>query len=352
MKRTAQQIADFVNGELQGNGEQMLETVASLTNAGPHALTYAEEKYRSEVASSRAGCVIVGSGGFGDRTVIIVRSPKIAFARAANLLIADADDERRIDSRAVIADGVRIGPNVGIGPGAVIETGVAIGEGTIIYAGAYIGRNSSVGEHSTIHPRVVIYTNVEIGKRVIIHAGAVIGADGFGFVRDGGEYVKFPQVGRVVIEDDVEIGANTCIDRGSLETTVIRRGVKLDNLVQVAHNVDIGDHTVIAAQTGISGSCTVGARSVLGGQVGIGEHATIDAGAIVGGQAGILNGKHVKGGEVLWGTPVRPLKEFLHQQAHLSRLPKLSEEVRNLRRELNDLKKSVALDIRYRNENE
>ena len=170
--------------------------------------------------------------------------------------------------------------------------------------------------------------NVEIGNNVIIHAGAVIGADGFGFVRDRDRYVKFPQVGRVIIEDDVEIGANTCIDRGSLETTIIRRGTKLDNLIQIAHNVEIGEHTVIAAQTGISGSSTVGDHSILGGQVGIGEHARLDPNTIIGGQGGVLNGKHVKGGEVLWGTPVRPLKEFLEQQAHLARLPRWIAEIK------------------------
>ncbi len=189
---------------------------------------------------------------------------------------------------------------------------------------------------------MVIYNDVEVGNRVIIHAGSVIGADGFGFVRDGSEYVKFPQVGRVVIEDDVEIGANTCIDRGSLETTIVRRGVKLDNLVQIGHNVDVGENTVIAAQTGVSGSCTIGAQSIIGGQVGMGEHAKLDRGSIIGGQAGVLNGKHVKGGEVLWGTPVRPLKEFLAQQAHLARLPAISREVRDLRQELDDLKQKMG----------
>jgi UDP-3-O-[3-hydroxymyristoyl] glucosamine N-acyltransferase len=169
---------------------------------------------------------------------------------------------------------------------------------------------------------VVVYGGVEIGDRVIVHAGAVIGADGFGFVKDGAAHVKFPQVGKVIIEDDVEIGANTCIDRGSLETTIIRRGVQLDNLIQIAHNVEIGEHSVIAAQTGISGSSTLGAQCVIGGQVGIGEHARLDDNTIIGGQGGVLNRKHVRGGEVLWGTPVRPLKEFLLQQAVLARLTK------------------------------
>ena len=187
-------------------------------------------------------------------------------------------------------------------------------------AGSYVGRNSRVGLSCVLYPKVVIYAGVEIGDRVIIHSGAVIGADGFGFVKDGKAHVKFPQVGKVVIEDDVEIGANTCIDRGSLETTIIRRGTKLDNLIQIAHNVEIGEHTVIASQTGISGSSTLGAECVIGGQVGIGEHATLEDKTIIGGQGGVLNGKRVRGGEILWGTPVRPLREFLLQQAYLARL--------------------------------
>jgi UDP-3-O-[3-hydroxymyristoyl] glucosamine N-acyltransferase len=209
-----------------------------------------------------------------------------------------------------------------------VEPGASIGAGSSIGAGCTIADDVTIGERCRLYPRVTIYPNVDVGNNVIIHAGAVIGADGFGFVRDQNRYVKFPQIGKVVIEDDVEIGANTCIDRGSLETTIIRRGTKLDNLIQIAHNVEIGEHTVIAAQTGISGSSTVGANSILGGQVGIGEHARLDENTIIGGQGGVLNGKHVRGGEVLWGTPVRPLKEFLEQQAYLARLPEWIEQIK------------------------
>jgi UDP-3-O-[3-hydroxymyristoyl] glucosamine N-acyltransferase len=223
--------------------------------------------------------------------------------------------------------------NVGIGAGTVVESGVSIGDQTVIEPGCYLGADTQIGASCHLYPRVVIYRGVSVGHRVIIHAGAVIGADGFGFVRDGAAYVKFPQNGHVVIEDDVEIGANTCVDRGSLETTIIRRGSKLDNLIQVAHNVEIGEDTVIAAQTGISGSSTIGSNSIIGGQAGIGEHASLDRGTVLGGQAGVLNSKHVKGGEVLWGTPARPLREFLKLQAYIGRLPELFGELRRLRKE-------------------
>jgi UDP-3-O-[3-hydroxymyristoyl] glucosamine N-acyltransferase len=341
MKRTTREIADLVRGELDGDETLVLDSVASLSKAGPTHLTYADEKFRDQVADSSAGCVLVGFGRFPGKTVIVVRNPKLAFAKAAHALLMIEPETRTIHTTAVIAEDVHIGDKVKIGAGAVIESGVVIGRNCIIEAGCYVGRNSRIGKDTTLYPRVVVYHNVEIGNRVVIHAGSVIGADGFGFVRDGAKYVKFPQAGRVVIEDDVEIGANTCIDRGSLETTIIHKGVKLDNLVQIAHNVEVGENTVIAAQTGISGSCTVGAQSVLGGQVGIGEHAKLDDGTIIGGQAGVLNGKHVKAGEVLWGTPVRPLKEFLAQQAHLAKLPKIYDEFRKIRDEWNEFKKKL-----------
>jgi len=341
MKRTVKELADLVGGDLRGDGQLILASVASLKNAGPNDLSYAEEKFHEAVLSAEAGCVIVGSGEFAGKTTILVRNPKLAFARAASVLLTDDNESRSIHPTAVVAHDAVIGQNVKIGAGAVIESNTAIGDHTIVEAGAYVGRNARIGESCTIYPHVVIYHDVEIGNGVIIHAGAVVGADGFGFVRDGMKQVKFPQAGRVIIEDDVEIGANTCIDRGSLETTIVRRGVKLDNLVQVAHNVEIGENTVIAAQTGISGSCTIGAQSMIGGQVGIGEQATLAAGTIIGGQGGVLNGKRIKGGALLWGTPVRPLKEFLLQQAHLARLPKIYEELQKLRKEWEEFKTKV-----------
>jgi len=322
MKRTAQEISEYVGGRLCGNGLVTLESVASLKNAGSHDLSYAEEKFYAEAELSQAACIIVGSGDWPLKTVIIAANPKLAFARAAAWLLAEADDDAAIHPSATIAPDARIGDRVRIGPGVVIESGAVIGTGAVIEAGCYIGKRSNVGSDCRFFPRVVIYRDVDIGSRVIIHAGAVIGADGFGFVKDGAAHIKFPQVGRVVIEDDVEIGANTCIDRGSLETTIVRRGAKLDNLIQIAHNVEIGEHTLIAAQTGISGSSRLGANCLIGGQVGVGEHARIDDNAIIGGQGGVLNGKHIRGGQVLWGTPVRPLKEFLLQQAYLSRSAK------------------------------
>jgi UDP-3-O-[3-hydroxymyristoyl] glucosamine N-acyltransferase len=325
MGYTVADISSHIGGSLRGRGDAVIASVASLKNAGPSDLSYAEEKFHDEAEQSRAGCIIVSSGEFPGRTVIVTANPKLAFARAANLILGSDRPAQSV-----------------VHPAAVVEPDAQIGQGTAVGAGCYIGRGVRIGDGCTLHANVVVYSNVEIGNNVLIHAGAVIGADGFGFVKDGNRYVKFPQTGKVVIEDDVEIGANTCIDRGSLETTTIRRGVKLDNLIQIAHNVEIGENTVIAAQTGISGSATVGPQSILGGQVGIGERARLDTNTIIGGQGGVLNSKHVKGGEVLWGTPVRPLKEFLEQQAFLARLPRLARLIEEIRRKLFSSDKSVG----------
>ena len=194
----------------------------------------------------------------------------------------------------------------------------------------FVGRGSRVGEDCRLHPRVTLYAGSRLGNRVELHAGVVIGGDGFGYVFGEGRHWKFPQVGGIEIGDDVEIGCNTTIDRGSLDTTRIGEGVKIDNLVQVAHNVQIGEHTVIASQTGISGSSTLGKNVAVSGQVGIGDHCTIEDGAMLGGQCGILNGKTIRGGQIVWGTPARPLDKFKEQYAHFARLPKLEARVRKL----------------------
>jgi UDP-3-O-[3-hydroxymyristoyl] glucosamine N-acyltransferase len=317
MKQTSGQIAGLTGGQLIGSGEIVLESVASLKNSGPRDLTYAERKFHVEAAHCQAGCILA-TAAIPGHTVIVVKNPKLAFTQAAAAIIERTEEGPPIHPSAVIGANVRLGADTRIGAGCVV------------------GRDVTIGSGCVLHPRVVVYAGAEIGNRVILHAGSVIGADGFGYVKDGERYVQFPQLGRVVIEDDVEIGANTTVDRGSLENTIIRRGVKIDNLVQIAHNVEIGEHTVIAAQTGISGSTKVGPHSIIGGQVGIGENARLDAHTILGGQAGVLNNKHVHGGEVLWGTPARPLKEFLEQQAHLGRLPQWMEELKLRFREKTD----------------
>jgi UDP-3-O-[3-hydroxymyristoyl] glucosamine N-acyltransferase len=218
---------------------------------------------------------------------------------------------------------VELGDNVSIGAHASVEEGAIIGAGTVIGSGAVVGAGVRIGKECRIYPRVVIYPGATLGDRVVVHAGAVLGADGFGYVRDRktGEYTQFPQQGTLVIEDDVEIGANTTIDRGALEETRVARGTKLDNLIHIGHNCTIGRNVVIAAQTGISGSSTVGDGAILGGQVGMGDHALVGPGVILGGQAGILPKKKLLGpGVVFWGTPAKPVRQYLKELAMLSRL--------------------------------
>jgi UDP-3-O-[3-hydroxymyristoyl] glucosamine N-acyltransferase len=249
-------IARLLDGQLAGERAREIRGVAGLDNAGPNDLTFAEgERILKRAANCRAGCILVPSGAaLAGQTTIAVRLPKLALIRATAALLPRPAVEPGVHATAVVAPGVRLSSGVSVGAQAVIEEGVSIGERTLIGAGVFLGRGVEVGADCVIHPRVSIYPQARIGNRVMIHAGTVIGADGFGYVFAEGRHHKFPQLGQVVIEDDVEIGSNTTIDRGSLGNTVIGEGTKIDNLVQIAHNVRVGCHCVIAAQTGISGS--------------------------------------------------------------------------------------------------
>jgi len=250
------------------------------------------------------------------------------FSRAAGLLRRPAEEEG-IHPTAIIGPLTEVGEGVTIGPNVVIGQVARIGNGTCIEAGCVIGSYVSIGDNCHIYPRVTVYQGSSLGNRVVVHSGAVLGADGFGYVRDPktGAYTQFPQQGTLLIEDDVEIGANSTIDRGALQQTKIGRGTKIDNLVHIGHNCEVGENVIVVALTGISGSCTVGNGAVIAGQVGIGDHAHIGPGVILGGQAGVLSGKTVtneglKPGTVLWGTPARPLKQVLRELAVLARLAK------------------------------
>jgi UDP-3-O-[3-hydroxymyristoyl] glucosamine N-acyltransferase len=260
--------------------------------------------------------------------VVETEQPRLWFAKAAKLL-ASAPPGSGVHPSAVLGVQVELGSGVTISPGAIIGDHASIGAGSRIGSGAVIGVGVHMGERCRIYPRAVLYPGTMLGDRVIVHAGAVLGADGFGYVRDPqtGAYTQFPQQGTLVVEDDVEIGANSTIDRGALAETRIRRGTKIDNLVHVGHNCDIGEDVILVALTGISGSSTVGRGAILAGQVGIGDHAHVGPGVILGGQSGVFNGKTVtndglRPGTVLYGTPARPLKQVLREQAVLARLAK------------------------------
>jgi len=332
MKQTAAEVAVVVGAKVEGDGSLELVGVAAPERAGARQLIYVESpKHAVRAASSQAACVVAGMGvALPGKTVLRSTQPKVAFAKAAAMLLERAPIASGIHPTAIVAPLARIGPNVGIGPYSVIGEDAHIGEGTQIGAHCVIGAGCWIGENCRIHPRVTLYAGARVGHSVEIHAGAVVGADGFGYAFDGERYWKFPQAGIVEIGEDVEIGANATIDRGSLDDTRIGEGVKLDNLVHVGHNVQIGVHTVVAAQTGISGSSKLGHHVVCGGQVGIADHCTLEDHSIAGAQAGIPTGKTIRSGHVVWGTPARPLEKFKEQYAWFARLPELGERVKRL----------------------
>jgi UDP-3-O-[3-hydroxymyristoyl] glucosamine N-acyltransferase len=332
VNRTAKELAAAIGAEIAGDGSVEINSVAAPERAGAHDLVYLDSaKHAARVMSSAAVCVIAPQGiPLSGKTVLRAANPKLSFAKAAALLLERAPIASGVHPSAVIAPLAKIATTASIGPYAVIGEDAHIGEHTQIGAHAVIGAGCWLGEHCRIHPRVTLYNGVRIGNRVEIHSGAVIGADGFGYAFGENRYTKFPQLGIVEIADDVEIGANTTIDRGSLGDTRIAEGVKLDNLVHIGHNVQIGAHTVIAAQTGISGSCTLGHHVILGGQAGLGEHCTIEDGAIAGGQSGILNGKTIRSGQTVWGTPARELNKFKESFAWQAKLPQLAARIKAL----------------------
>jgi UDP-3-O-[3-hydroxymyristoyl] glucosamine N-acyltransferase len=332
MTRTAKELAEAVGANVEGDATVEVRGVAAPERAGLHDLIYAEAaKHAQRAAASAALCVIAGEGvALAGKTVLRHKQAKFAFAKAAALLLDRPPIARGIHPTAIVAPLARVNHGVSIGPYAVIGEDAHVGAGTQIGAHTVIGAGCWIGENCRIHPRVTLYAGARIGHRVEIHSGAVIGADGFGYAQGEGRYWKFPQAGIAEIGDDVEIGANTTIDRGSLDDTRIGEGVKLDNLVHIGHNCQIGAHALMAAQVGLSGSCVIGKNVVIGGQAGFGEHCRLEDGAVVGGQSGVLGGKTIRSGQTVWGTPARSLDKFKEQFAWQARLPELAGRIKKL----------------------
>jgi UDP-3-O-[3-hydroxymyristoyl] glucosamine N-acyltransferase len=329
MVRSVKEVAGFVHARLMGDGSVKLRGITSVASASVGDLVFVEdEKNLAQAMQSKASAVIAGDFAAGKKSpkpLLIHPQPRLGFARAAQLFETRLKSKPGVNSSAVVHASAKLSKNVSVAERVVIGENAQIGEGTRIGAGCVVGPNANVGRDCELYPNVTIYPAVRLGDRVIVHSGAVLGSDGFGYVRDRttGRYEKFPQIGRLEIEDDVEIGANSTIDRGALEVTRIGRGTKIDNLVHVGHNCLIGEDVVIAAQTGLSGSITIEKNVVLGGQVGIGEHARIEEGVMLGGQGGVLPNKVLRGnGVAFWGTPAKPVREYLKQLAALARLAK------------------------------
>ncbi len=330
------QLASLLQAPFEGDGEREIEGVASVESATARQISFAAGKRAAELtAGSQAGCLLVAPDlETQGRTVIRVQDPRAAFARVIAHYHPPEPVVAGLHPSAVIAERVELGTGVSIGPYVSIAAGARIGDGSAIGAGCVIGAGSAIGADCRLAPRVTVYRDVTIGDRVTLHAGVTIGADGFGFAMVNGRYEKFPQIGTVRIENDVEIGANSCIDRATLGATMIGEGSKLDNLVHIAHNCRIGKHVAIAAQTGFAGGVVIEDYAVIGGQVGIGDKARVESGAVLGSGAGVLTSKIVRAGEVMWGTPARPLREYLAQLASLGRLPELRKRVREIERKL------------------
>lgn len=337
---TLADIAAKVGGVVTGDGQVLITGLGKIQEAHQGELTFlANPRYAKFVASTRASAIILGEDFQGECPIsaIRVKEPYFAFLKVARLFYPPEETlPVGIHPLAVVDQSAVLGPDVAIGPLAVIGRGVCLGREVKIYPGVVLYPKVKVGDYSVIHANVTVREDVEIGKRVIIHSGAVLGADGFGFVYEGGHYEKLPQTGTVIIEDDVEIGANTTIDRATLGATIVRRGVKLDNLIQIAHNVEIGEHTVIAAQAGISGSTRVGKRVKIGGQAGFVGHVTIGDDASVGGQAGVT--KDVPPGTFVIGYPAREMSAYHRSLVALARLPELLKRVKALEKEVEKLR--------------
>jgi UDP-3-O-[3-hydroxymyristoyl] glucosamine N-acyltransferase len=329
---TVGELIEQLGGALvQGSAETVLVGVSSPAAATLSKIVFAEDVASgAEALASAAGLVVLKPGlraGVASSAAILeIRDPRLWFARAAKLL-AKPLPPAGIHPSAIVDPSAQIAAAVTVGPCAVVGAGAFLGARTRVEAGTVIGDGVRIGSDCRIYPRVVIYPGATLGDRVVLHSGVVLGADGFGYVRDNatGRYSQFPQQGTLVLEDDVEIGANSTVDRGALEETRIGRGTKIDNLVHVGHNCQIGSDVILVMGTGISGSSTVGNNAVLAGQVGIGDHVNIGAGVILGGQSGVFNGKTLtneghKPGTIFFGTPARPLPQVLREQATLARL--------------------------------
>ena len=346
MKQTLRDLAEKLGCRLLGDSSITVTSVSSLQSAASHSLVFVEDaQHLATALGSSAAAVIAGefAASATSKPILISEQPRLTFARAARLL-RDPDRNRGIHPSAIVPASAEIGRNVAIGARAILGEHVKVGDETTIGSGSVIGDDGGyaaggdavgcdavggdavkIGSHCRIDPNVTIYPNTTLGDRVIVQAGAVLGSEGFGYVRDSqtGRYEQSPQIGRLVIEDDVEIGANSTIDRGALDETRIRRGTKIDNLVHIGHNVQIGQDVVIAAQTGLSGSAVVEDNVIIGGQVGIADHVRIEEGAILGAQSGIPTKKVIRGkGVVFWGTPARPIREYLKELAFVSRSAK------------------------------
>jgi len=342
---TAQQIAEVLQGVVEGDPNVKVGNFSKIEEGKPGTLTFlANPKYAQHLYTTKASVVLVNNDYVLEHPVgtTLVRVNNAYAALAVLLEMADSIANPRkkgIEANSYISPNATTGNDVYVGAFAYIGNNAKISDSVQIYPQSYVGDNVEIGENSIIYPGVKIYANSKIGKNCIIHAGAVIGSDGFGFAPENGVYKKIPQMGIVIIEDDVEIGANTTIDRAVMDATIIRKGVKLDNLIQVAHNVEIGENTAMAAQVGISGSTKVGKSCIIGGQVGLGGHINIGDNTSIGAQSGVIS--DVKADSKVLGSPPLPVRDFFRSSAVFGKLPDMYRQLNQMQRELDSLKEQL-----------
>ena len=341
MEFSAQQIAAFVQGEIVGDANVTVNSFAKIEEGKPGSITFlSNSKYEHFIYGTEASIVLVNRDFIPEKpikaTLIKVDNAYETLAKLMTLYEQSKTQSKGIASTAIIAESAQIGKDVYIGAYAVIDEGVVIGDNTQIYPHTYVGKNARIGEGSLIYSGVNIYHDCQIGNHVTLHSGVVIGADGFGFAPTPEGYNKIPQIGNVIIEDNVEIGANTCVDRATMGSTIVHKGVKLDNLIQIAHNDEIGANTVIAAQSGLAGSAKMGEWCVIAGQVGISGHLTIGNHVTLGPQSGIISS--IPDGKTMIGSLPMEDKAFFKMQAIMRRLPDMYRELNALRKELDELK--------------
>ncbi len=338
MEFSANQIASLVNGTVEGDGEIVVSTIAKIEEGRPGAISFlANPKYTHFIYTTESSVVLVKNDFVAEQpvkaTLIRVEDPYATVAKLLEMVSKMMEPHKTgIENPVYISEGVNVPDDVYVGAFAYIGSNVEIGRGVKIYPQCYIGDGARIGEGTTLYPGVKVYHNCVVGSRCILHSGVVIGADGFGFAPDNGHYDKIPQIGNVVIEDDVEIGANTCVDRATMGSTRVHKGVKLDNLIQVAHNCEIGHDTVMASQSGIAGSTKIGSNCMVGGQVGFAGHITVGDNVQIGAQSGIP--KNVESGRLLMGYPAVDYRTFARQTVHIKNLERLYKRVSAIEKEM------------------
>lgn len=332
MNASLSEIAALVQGVVIGDKNLTISALSPIDNIIDNALVFAEgsDNLKQAEASNAIAIIVASNVTRGNKPIIQVSNPFVAFIKLVNHFYPERKPAPGIHPTALIADQVIVGKDVSIGAYVVIESGSVIGDNCIIKSHVHIGYNVSLGANTTIHPQVTIYDNCKIGARVCIHASTVIGSDGFGYALEDGQHLKFPHVGHVVIEDDVEIGANSVIDRGTLGTTVIGEGTKIDNLVQVAHSVKLGKHNILCAFTGIAGSTVSGNHVIFAANVGVSDHVRIDDGVILGARSGVPPRKHLKQGNIYLGSPARPRDKAIEQELATTRIPLMRRNLKAL----------------------